>query len=194
MVTSRQTALAGADFDTWLSTLQVRWSPAQIEIVRHAYALGGEPELAVADLLTDLRVDHEVVAAALLHEPVATGQTKLALVEEEFGPAVARLVDGIAKLDAIGELHQSGQHAGQQLESLRKMLLAMAQDVRVVLIKLAMRLHELRQLGSAVCRRTTAHRQGNAGHLLAAGQPAWHRPHQVGDGRPGAALPGTAGL
>ena len=51
MVSSRQTALAGADFDTWLSTLQVRWSPAQIEVVRHAYALGGEPELAVADLL-----------------------------------------------------------------------------------------------------------------------------------------------
>ena len=43
MVSSRQTALAGADFDTWLSTLQVRWSPAQIEVVRHAYALGGEP-------------------------------------------------------------------------------------------------------------------------------------------------------
>jgi GTP pyrophosphokinase len=147
MVSSRQTALAGADFDTWLSTLQVRWSPAQIEVVRHAYALGGEPELAVADLLADLRVDYEVVVAALLHEPVAAGQVESALVEEEFGPAVARLVDGIAKLDAIGELHQSGQHVGHQLESLRKMLLAMAQDVRVVLIKLAMRLHELRQFG-----------------------------------------------
>ncbi|MFO1425019.1 MAG: GTP diphosphokinase [Candidatus Competibacteraceae bacterium] len=58
-------------------------------------------------------------------------------------------MDGIVKLDAIGELHQSSQHAGRQLESLRKMLLAMAQDVRVVLIKLAMRLHALRQLSRA---------------------------------------------
>ena len=158
MVSSRQTALAGADFDTWLDTLQVRWSATQIETVRSAYALSGEPDLAVADLLADLGVDHEVVAAALLYEPVAAGLTRLALIEEEFGPAVARLVDGIAKLDAIGELHQSGQHAGHQLESLRKMLLAMAQDVRVVLIKLAMRLHELRQFGqrSAVGQRRIA--------------------------------------
>ena len=149
MVTSRQTALTGADFDTWLNTLQAPWTPAQIEVVRRAYALSGEPELAVADLLTDLRVDHEVVTAALLHEPVATGQLKRAAVREAFGAGVAQLVDGIAKLDAIGELHQSSQHAGRQLESLRKMLLAMAQDVRVVLIKLAMRLHALRQLGRA---------------------------------------------
>ncbi len=149
MVASRQTALTGADFDTWLNTLQVPWSPAQIESVRRAYALGGEPELAVADLLADLRVDHEVVAAALLHEPVATGQLKLAAVRDDFGAGVAQLVDGIAKLDAIGELHQRGQHIGRQLENLRKMLLAMAQDVRVVLIKLAMRLHTLRQLSRA---------------------------------------------
>ncbi len=149
MVTSRQTALAGADFDTWLDSLRVDWSASQIEIVRNAYTLSGEPDLGAADLLADLGMDHDVVAAALLHEPVATGQAKLKQVEEAFGSPIARLVDGIAKLDTIGELHQSGQHAGRQLESLRKMLLAMAQDVRVVLIKLAMRLHALRQLGRA---------------------------------------------
>jgi len=149
MVASRQTALTGADFDTWLNTLHVPWTPDQIESVRQAYALGGEPELAVADLLADLRMDHEVVAAALLHEPVVAGRVKRATVREKFGTGVAQLVDGIAKLDAIGELHQSGQHAGRQLESLRKMLLAMAQDVRVVLIKLAMQLHALRQLSRA---------------------------------------------
>ncbi|KAB2930934.1 MAG: GTP diphosphokinase [Candidatus Contendobacter sp.] len=149
MVASRQTALSGADFDTWLNTLRIPWSPAQIESVRQAYALGGEPDLAVADLLADLRMDHEVVTAALLHEPVAAGQIKRAAVRENFGVGVAQLVDGIVKLDAIGELHQSGQHAGRQLESLRKMLLAMAQDVRVVLITLAMRLHALRQLSRA---------------------------------------------
>ena len=147
MVSSRQTALAGADFDTWLNTLHVSWSAAQIETVRRAYAAGGEPELAVADLLVDLSMDYEVVAAALLHEPVVAGLLKPPVLREDFGPSIARLVDGIAKLDAIGELHQSGQHAGQQLERLRKMLLAMAQDLRVVLIKLAMQLHALRQLG-----------------------------------------------
>ena len=147
MVNSRQTALAGADFDTWLNTRPVPWTPAQIEIVRGAYARSGEPELAVADLLADLGMDHEVVAAALLHERVAAGDLKNAAVQDEFGPGIARLTAGIAKLDAISELHQSAQHAGRQLESLRKMLLAMAQDVRVVLIKLAMRLHDLRQLG-----------------------------------------------
>ncbi len=149
MVSSRQTALAGADFDTWLDTLRVHWSASQVEIVRNAYVLSAEPDLAVADLLADLGMDHEVVAAALLHESVATGQIKPKRVEEGFGSAIARLVDGITKLDAIGELHKSGQHVGRQLESLRKMLLAMAQDVRVVLIKLAMRLHTLRQLGRA---------------------------------------------
>jgi GTP pyrophosphokinase len=146
MVSSRQTALAGADFDTWLDTLHVRWTPSQVEIVRNAYVLSGEPDLAASDLLADLGMDHDVVAAALLHEPVAAARLTLKRVEEAFGSPIARLVDGIAKLDAIGELHQSGQHAGRQLESLRKMLLAMAQDVRVVLIKLAMRLHALRQL------------------------------------------------
>ena len=149
MVASRQAALTGADFDTWLNAVRVPWSPAQIESVRRAYALGGAPELALADLLADLRADHEVLTAALLHEPVATGQIKQSVVRENFGASVAQLVDGIIKLDAIGELHQTGQHAGRQLENLRKMLLAMAQDVRVVLIKLAMRLHTLRQLGRA---------------------------------------------
>ena len=147
MVASRQTALTGADFDTWLNTLRVPWSPAQIEGVRRAHAASGEPELAVADLLVDLRMDDEVVAAALLHEGIAEGRIGRAAVRERFGDGVARLVEAIAKLDVIGELHQSGQHqANRQLESLRKLLLAMAQDVRVVVIKLAMRLHTLRQL------------------------------------------------
>ncbi len=147
MVASRQTALAGADFDTWLNTLRVQWSPAQIEMVRRAYVLSGEPELAVADLLADLGMDHETAAAALLHELTASGQWTLSRLRDEFGPAVAQMVDGLIKLDAIGELHQSSQHMGRQLESLRKMLLAMAQDLRVVLIRLAMQLHTLRQLG-----------------------------------------------
>ncbi len=149
MVASRQTALAGADFDTWLNTLQIQWPSAQIDLIRRAYTCSGEPELAVADLLADLGMDPETAAAALLHEPVASGLLSLSALREEFGPAVAQMVDGLIKLDAIGELHQSSRHVGRQLESLRKMLLAMAQDLRVVLIRLAMQLHALRQLGPA---------------------------------------------
>ena len=149
MVSSRQTALAGADFDTWLETLQARWSREQIEQVRQAYQLGGAPELAVADLLVGLGMNHDVVTAALLHEPVASDQLDLTMVRDRFGPAIVRLVEGLTKLNDIGELHQSGRHVGSQLESLRKMLLAMAQDVRVVLIRLAMQLHLLRRLTRA---------------------------------------------
>ncbi len=149
MVSSRQTALAGADFDTWLETLQARWSREQIEQVRQAYQLGGAPELAVADLLVGLGMNHDVVTAALLHEPVASDQLDLTVVRDRFGPAIVRLVEGLTKLNDIGELHQSGRHVGSQLESLRKMLLAMAQDVRVVLIRLAMQLHLLRRLTRA---------------------------------------------
>ncbi|MFO1425020.1 MAG: hypothetical protein U1F70_15480 [Candidatus Competibacteraceae bacterium] len=85
MVAFRQAALTGADFDTWLGTLQAPWSPTQIKNMRWAYELGGQPDLAVADLLADLRVDHEVVTAALLHEPVATGRIKPVAVREHFG-------------------------------------------------------------------------------------------------------------
>lgn len=148
MVASRQTALTGADFDAWLASLSASWPPTRIETLRRAYRLGGAPELAVADLLVDLGADHEVVAAALLHAPVAAGQLATATIREEFGEGVAGLAEDIARLEAIGDLRQDAQRAGQ-LERLRRMLLAMAQDVRVVLIQLARRLHTLRCLNQA---------------------------------------------
>jgi len=146
MVASRQTALAGADFDTWLNTLNIQWTSAQLEIVQRAYAFGGEPELTVADLLVDLGLDYEAVAAALLYPSVVDGRLASFDLREQFGEAITHLVDGLIKLDAIGGLHQGSQYVGHQLESLRKMLLAMAQDLRVVLIRLAIQLHTLRQL------------------------------------------------
>lgn len=146
MVSSRQSALAGAGFDIWQATLQHSWSAEQIAAIQTAYALSDRPDLSVVDLLVDLGVSYEVVAAALFHKPVTEGRIKLAQIEEQFGPSIAELVNGLIKLDAVSEFHQSRQHQGHQLESLRKMLLAMARDVRVVLIKLAMRLHTLRQL------------------------------------------------
>lgn len=147
MVASRQSALVGADFATWLNTLQVQWSPAEMEVVRRAYTISGEPELVVADLLADLGMDYQTVAAALLHEGIVVGAYSRQQVREEFGGGIASLVEGLLKLAAIGHLHQNTHPSARQLESLRKMLLAMAQDLRVVLIRLAMQLHSLRQLG-----------------------------------------------
>ncbi|HXH02750.1 MAG TPA: GTP diphosphokinase [Candidatus Competibacteraceae bacterium] len=159
MVTLNTTLSPDMDFETWLAHIPVHWRGQQQGLVRRAYELAsasavpreGEDDgvrwgLAVADILVELRLDHEAAAAALLYPLVRAGRLDPARVAERCSPSVARLVEGVRTLDQIGELHQQSRHAGQQLESLRKMLLAMAQDMRVVLIKLAIRLHEMREL------------------------------------------------
>ncbi len=148
------------DFDAWLAGLPVRWTPEQVEAVRDARALvlanhPGEPApeaLAVADILAELKLDHEVVAAALLQPEWASKRIEREALTARFGAGVAALVEGVGKLAVIGEFHQQGQPHGRQLESLRKMLLAMAQDLRVVLIALAgclARMHRIDALSEA---------------------------------------------
>ncbi len=113
----------------------------------------GEPYhhhvLAVAEILNDLKLDYETLAAAMLHDVVEDTELTLEDVKSEFGPVIAGLVDGVTKMEKIGEfqdLTQAGVREHHQAESLRKLLLAMAEDVRVVLIKLADRLHNMRTL------------------------------------------------
>ena len=113
----------------------------------------GEPYhshvFAVADILNDLHLDYETLAAAMLHDVVEDTEVTLDDVRENFGPAIARMVDGVTKMDRIGEFQQeaaTGTEDQGQSENLRKLLLAMAEDVRVVLIKLADRLHNMRTL------------------------------------------------
>ncbi len=115
----------------------------------------GEPfvthAFAVASILNELDLDHEAIAAALLHDTVEDTDLTLDAVREEFGDAIARLVDGVTKMDVIEELSGKNREdldrkETSRAESLRKMLLAMVEDVRVVLIKLADRLHNLRTL------------------------------------------------
>ncbi len=110
--------------------------------------VSGEPyvshPLAVAEILTELGLDPVAVSAALLHDIPEDTEYSLADVEERFGPDVARLVDGVTKLSKFSTL----THEQQQAENIRKMFLAMADDIRVVLIKLADRLHNMRTLGS----------------------------------------------
>ncbi len=100
--------------------------------------------LAVAGILAQWHLDPQALAAALLHDVVEDTDASTEQIKERFGAAVARIVEGVSKLDKLS--FASEQHA--QAENFRKMLLAMAQDVRVILVKLADRLHNMRTMSS----------------------------------------------
>ena len=131
--------------------------PAELKLVKQAfhfadeahlgqYRQSGEPyithPLAVAELCATWKLDVYSIMAALMHDVIEdTGRTRAELVEV-FGPKVGELVDGLTKLDKL----EFQSHAEAQAESFRKMLMAMARDVRVILVKLADRTHNMRTL------------------------------------------------
>ena len=136
-------------------------SPDDLALVKNAFETSrdahagqfrksGEPyishPLAVAEILASWHLDHQALAAAMLHDVVEDTGASSEQIKEQFGAAVARIVEGVSKLDRLS--FESEQHA--QAENFRKMLLAMAQDVRVILVKLADRLHNMRTLSSMV--------------------------------------------
>ena len=117
------------------------------EIAHHSQTrVSGEPyithPLAVAQILADIGIDPVAVTAAILHDVPEDSDFTLADLEERFGAEVAQLVDGVTKLSKFS----THSHEEQQAENIRKMFLAMADDIRVVLIKLADRLHNMRTL------------------------------------------------
>jgi GTP pyrophosphokinase len=139
-----------SDAERELLTRAAQWAREGHRGQRRA---SGEPyfhhALAVAEILNGLKLDYETIAAAMLHDVVEDTDITLDDIEREFGRAIARLVDGVTKMERIGEFRELGQDGATehaQAESLRKLLLAMAEDVRVVLIKLADRLHNMRTL------------------------------------------------
>ncbi len=121
---------------------------AKMAALAHAgqYRRSGEPyvthPIAVAAIVAGLGLDADTVAAALLHDAVEDTGITLEDVEGSFGPVVARVVDGVTKLDRL----QFDSKEAQQAATIRKMLVAMASDWRVLLIKLADRLHNMRTL------------------------------------------------
>jgi RelA/SpoT family (p)ppGpp synthetase len=142
-----------------LDKLETYLPPAQIERVREAYDYGaekhqgqkrvsGEPYIthpvAVADILADLRLDGDTLVAAILHDVIEDTPTAKAEIASLFGEVVADLVDGVSKLDQI----QFKNRQEAQAESFRKMLLAMVRDIRVIMVKLADRTHNMRTLGA----------------------------------------------
>ncbi|MDF3035584.1 MAG: spoT [Paucimonas sp.] len=148
-----------ASFSQLVAKLAEYLTPAELKKIKEAYRfsdemhlgqmrMSGEPyishPIAVAEICADWKLDVQAIMAALLHDVMEDQDVKKDELIERFGPQVATLVDGLSKLEKIE--FQSQIEA--QAENFRKMLLAMARDVRVILIKLADRLHNMRTLGA----------------------------------------------
>lgn len=148
---------AKANIEEIIKQIQSYQPDAPIELVQKAYAFAGEAHrgqyrvsgeeyithpLGVAKILADLQIDALTISAGLLHDVVEDTPVTLEEIEKQFGKEIAMLVDGVTKLSRME--YKSKEE--QQLESYRKMFLAMAKDIRVVLIKLADRLHNMRTL------------------------------------------------
>jgi len=133
--------------------------PSQVKEIEQAYRVAkaahsgqfrssGEPyvthPVAVSQILADMRLDHETLIAALLHDVIEDTPVTKEELAAQFGDAVAELVEGVSKLDKL----KFRDKLEAQAENFRKMMMAMVQDLRVILIKLADRTHNMRTLGS----------------------------------------------
>ncbi|MBQ4257782.1 MAG: bifunctional (p)ppGpp synthetase/guanosine-3',5'-bis(diphosphate) 3'-pyrophosphohydrolase [Clostridia bacterium] len=144
-------------FDTLLSVIRKSGKEFDLEMIRRAYEFAekahsgqmrrsGEPyivhPISVACIVVELGMDSESIAAALLHDVVEDTDTTLAQIQKEFGGSIAELIDGLTKISRIAY----SDREEEQAENIRKMLIAMADDIRVIIIKLADRLHNMRTM------------------------------------------------
>ena len=152
-------ASPAASIDDIIRNIQAYNPQASVDVLRRAYDVSakahegqtrqsGEPylfhPLAVAAILTDLKMDVPSIVAGLLHDTIEDTLMPRDSIEQEFGPDVMRLVDGVTKIGKI----RFKSYEEKQAENFRKMILSMAEDIRVILIKLADRLHNMRTLGA----------------------------------------------
>src|SRR5436190_3377446 len=144
-------------FEDLIEKVRTTNPDADVELLRRAYVFSayehkgqvrhsGEPylihPLEVADLLADMKLDVVAVASGLLHDVVEDTLTTPERIAELFGPEIAHVVEGVTKIGAI----PFSSSEERQAENFRKMLLAMVDDIRVILVKLADRLHNMRTL------------------------------------------------
>src|SRR3989338_9142626 len=173
-ISQKDSFLSGKEHEStqsWLAALAAVFAPAEVEVIRQAcelaeplYAgqveLTGTPlmrhALGAASILAGMNMDFETVAATILHAVPEYLDDWAETLETRFGTNVKMLVEGISRMEQIQQFSEMPGHgkkdkdeAAQQIESLRKMLLAMVQDIRVVLIKLAERTQTLRCLSGA---------------------------------------------
>lgn len=146
-----------ADIATLCEKVRGYFSGADISLIERAYLFSkkahegqfrrsGEPyiyhPIGVAEILADLRLDISTIITGLLHDTVEDTEVTLSDIEENFGLSVAHLVDGVTK---ISQINFRNKHE-KQSENFRKMIIAMGKDIRVILVKLADRLHNMRTL------------------------------------------------
>src|SRR5437762_3206957 len=144
-------------FEELLEKVRAYSPDTDVELLRKAYVFSafehrgqvrqsGEPylihPLAVADFLAEMKLDVVAITAGLLHDVVEDTLTTIERIRELFGPEVAHVVEGVTKISAI----RFSSTEERQAENFRKMLLAMVDDIRVILVKLADRLHNMRTL------------------------------------------------
>jgi guanosine-3',5'-bis(diphosphate) 3'-pyrophosphohydrolase len=157
--TLRPVAASVASITDLTNILSEYLAPSDLKLIRDAYRFSdemhlgqvrksGEPyishPIAVAEICAEWKLDVQAIMAALLHDVMEDQDVKKEELIERFGAPVAALVDGLSKLEKI----EFQSHIEAQAENFRKMLLAMARDVRVILVKLADRLHNMRTLGA----------------------------------------------
>ena len=147
----------GDGFEEFYEKIKKIYSDSELENIRHAYEVAkqahkaqlrrsGEPyiihPIAVAGILADLGMDSQSLIAALLHDTVEDTELTNEDIVKNFGEEIAQLVDGVTKLAKV----PTETKAEAQAENIRKMLLAMSNDIRVIIIKLADRLHNMRTI------------------------------------------------
>ena len=153
--------------ESWLASLAVEYSKDELTALRQAYTLSekacsginsvsGTPAfhyaLAVTEILMRIKLDHQTVIAALLYETLVHTELCIEDVRQQCGDEITKLVEGVEQMDAINYAQQDALgtlNDAHNAETLRKMLLAMVEDVRVVLVKLADRVQLMRTLSSA---------------------------------------------